>query len=141
MSIFRNSDFTNIRDSKKKVSTAIAKDVAVYYDGTGFVVPAVAGSTNLRGVSRETIATTDADYASTRSIGIDVPTSGDEFVIDTSADTADAQVGKMYDLASAGVLNNGATGTVKHFKMVGYVGATTDRKALVVFNPSVVYGA
>lgn len=89
---------------KKKASTAIANGALVYIDTDGYLNPASASSTNHIGVSMVAVASTDADYASTTKIPVDIANSStDVFEAEVSAGTvAQTAVGAYYDLNSTG---------------------------------------
>lgn len=57
----------------KAASTAFTKGALVYFNGSGEVIPADATSGDHIGVIRQTIATTDSDYASETFVAIQVP--------------------------------------------------------------------
>lgn len=121
----------------KKASTAFNLLDIVAYDTNGYVLPAVAGSTNLVGLVQEAITVADTDYTSARTIVVDKGI-GDraEFEIDVTGGTlTQANVGKSYDLSDAKTLNIAVVGTVKHLKVVGVKSSTV---AYVTFNPAVI---
>lgn len=137
MPAIRQQSKDNIIWTAKKASTAISNNAVLTYDSsTGTVQPAVTASTNLAGVSRKVVASTDTDYASTTLIPMDVPAPNDLYVLDCNTTVTQAMVGDDFDLASSVLLDNSAAGTVKHVKLVGGVGTT---KAVVRFNPVVLF--
>lgn len=108
----------NIQPYKKKASTAINIGDALYVDTDGFVLPADASSTGnaIVGISQETIAATDTDYASTRDIAVDVVDKGgdeDRFLAVVGTGTAaQTNVGEAHDLTSSGQVDLNATTTL-----------------------------
>jgi len=88
----------------KKASTAIPLGAIVSIDSNGYLIPATASSTNHIGVCMEVIATTDADYTSTRKVMVDICNSStDQFEAEVSAGTvAQTAVGAYYNLNSTG---------------------------------------
>lgn len=137
MAAIRQSGSDKILFQAKKASTAIVLNSVLTYDSsTGTLQPAVTASTNLAGISRRAVTSSDSDYASTTLIPIDVPAPNDVFVLDCNTTVTQAMVGDDFDLASATTLDNSTGGTVKHCKLVGGVGTT---KAEVRFNPVVLF--
>lgn len=130
----------------KKASTAIALNSVLTIDSTtGYLQPAVTASTQLAGVARELVASTDSDYATVRNTYIDVPKPGDLYAIDCNTTITQAMVGDMFDLASATVVDNSQAATVKHVRLVAiiqptYTSALSPSVGLFEFNPSVLFG-
>lgn len=84
--------------------------LVAYNTTTGLVVAATSGTAvvQLVGVARKTILTTDADYATARSILVEVPLDKNvEWEADTSSAVA-ADVGSEVDLTDASTVNRGA---------------------------------
>jgi hypothetical protein len=101
--IKRKNGANKISYFKKKASTAILAGALVYIDSDGYLNPASASSTNHIGVCLETIASTDADYSSTRKVMVDIGNPTDIFTAEVSAGTvAQTAVGAYYDLNSTG---------------------------------------
>lgn len=101
--IKRKGGAHNIQYFKKKASTAFINGALCYIDTNGFLVPATASSVNHLGTIQKTIAATDADYASTTMVPVDVARTVDLFIADVSAGTvAQTAVGAYYDLNSTG---------------------------------------
>lgn len=146
MAAYRHSGTPKISNYLiKKASTAIAiGDVVTIEDATGYIIPAVAGSTQVKGVAQERIASTDTDYATARNTTVDVPLPGDLFEIACNTTITQAMVGDLFDLASAGVLDNSdALGAVDVLEIVAikkatYVDANNPSIAIVRFNPAVL---
>lgn len=95
----------------KTASTAIAMGAVLEQDGSGAVNPADSADTSLFGVSMQTIASTDADYASTTPIVVAVMNPGTTWLADVTTGTATAaMVGLRRDLdSSVGVNVNGTS--------------------------------
>ena len=113
----------------KAPSTAFALGDVVTFNGSGQIIPAVAGSTTIAGVIKRAVVASDADYASASFVPVEVFTHGDVFEIDCSTTVTQAMVGTLRDLTSASTLNVGAGATVNQFRILG-LGSTTT-KALV----------
>lgn len=129
----------------KKASTAIALNSVLTMDSTtGHLQPAVTASTNIKGIARQLVASTDADYATARPTIIDVPAPNDLYEIDCNTTITQAMCGDDFDLASATVLDNSQAGTVKHCQIVSikqptYTSAALPSIAIVRFNPDVLF--
>jgi hypothetical protein len=100
-------------------STVIAAGALVAFD-TGLLVAATATSTKLEiiGVLVGAIAATDADYADTRKVAVQIPTqTGTLWEFDTTGLVA-ADIGKDVDLTSSVLVNRAAVtiGIVKVLK-------------------------
>lgn len=83
-------------------------------DSNGLFVPASAGDPGKRFViARQTVATTDANYASNKMISVEVPSDFEvEVEFEVSAGTlASTMVGKTYDLADEKSVTVSSTGT------------------------------
>ena len=147
MAAYRNSGKPNISgDYIKKASTAInIGDIVTLEEATGHIIPAVAGSTNVKGIALEKIASTDSDYATARNTFIEVPTPGDLFEIACNTTITQAMVGDFFDLASAGVVDNaddlGAVDVVElvAIKQPTYTSAASPSVGIFRFNPLVVF--
>jgi len=95
------------------VSTEFTKDTLVYVDTTvGTIKPAtssVAGNV-IAGVIRQTIASTDDNYADAREVLIEVPVEKNViYEIDVTASLATTDVFKYLDLTDAGTVNPAAS--------------------------------
>lgn len=91
-------------------STAFSNGALVSY-ASGLIIPATATTTALShvGVIRKAIASTDADYATARSVPVEVPL---EKNVEWLADTASAvatDIGNEVDLTDSLTINRGAT--------------------------------
>lgn len=113
----------------KKASTAFALGDACTLDGSGLLIPAVAGSTLIVGYIKRPVVSTDADYASSVPVQVEMFTAGDVFEIDASTTVTQAMVGTKRDLSNAGTLNVGASGSVNQFLVLGI--GSTSTKAIV----------
>lgn len=114
----------------KKASTTILVGDALTFDGSGFVTPAVAGSTVILGISKQAISASDTDYAGTKFIPVSIADANDEFEVDASTTVTQAMVGTYRDLVTnAGTLNVGAAGTANQFRVTGL--GSTSTKAVV----------
>jgi len=143
MSVFRQSGKMNVSSKfLKKASTAIDLNSVVSVDANGFLIPATASTTNIKGIALEKIASTDTDYATARPIIIDVPHPGEVFEMACNTTITQTMVGMLYDLADANVVDNSDdSGAIDVIEIVGIVKATyTDAAnpsiALVRFNPA-----
>lgn len=147
MAAYRNSGKPTISNAYiKKASTAIAiGDVVTVDAATGHIIPAVAGSTNVKGIALERIASTDSDYATARNTYIDIPLPGDLFEMDCNTTITQAMVGDFFDLASAGVVDNsdllGAVDVVElvAIKQPTYTSAASPSVGIFRFNTNVVF--
>lgn len=145
MATYRNSGKPNISGQYlKKASTAIAQNTVLAIDDDGFLIPATATTTNIKGIAQEKISATDSDYATARNTFVDVPLPGDQFEMDCNTTITQSMVGEFYDLASAGVVDNsdelGAIDVVEivAIKKATFVDAANPSIAIVRFNPLVL---
>lgn len=99
----RKTEKHNIKFFKKKASTALTLGALASIDSNGFLIQATATSVNHVGVIMVTVASTDADYAATTYIPVDMVTPTDLLIADVSAGTvAQTVVGEYHDLNSTG---------------------------------------
>lgn len=145
MAAYRKAGKPNISgDYLKKASTALAQNTVLAIDDDGYLIPATATTTNIKGIAQEKIASTDSDYATARNTFIDIPLPGDLFEMDCNTTITQTMVGEFYDLASAGVVDNsdesGAIDVVEivAIKQATYTDANKPSVAIVRFNPLVL---
>lgn len=145
MTANRNSGQPNISGQYlKKASQALALNTVLAIDDNGYLIPATATTTNIKGIAQELVASTDSDYATARPTYIDVPLPGDQFTMDCNTTLTQSMVGEFYDLASAGVVDNsdelGAIDVVEivAIKQATYTDANNPSVAVVRFNPLVL---
>ncbi len=99
----RKDDKHDVRYFAKKASTAFINGGLTAVDSSGWLIPATASTVNHVGVILKTVASTDADYASTTFVPVDMCRPTDLFIADVSAGTvAQTAVGAYYDLNSTG---------------------------------------
>ena len=99
----RKNEKHNVRYFAKKASTAFINGGLTNVDSSGWLQPATASTINHVGVILKTVASTDADYASTTFVPVDMCSPTDLFIADVSAGTvAQTAVGAYYDLNSTG---------------------------------------
>ena len=122
---------TQVEPFTYAASTAIALGDALKFS-SGYLVQATAGQTvPTAGVSLQTIASTDADYASPKLSGVVMLTPDLVFLADVGTGSATiANVGVGYDLAAAGTVDL----TASTHKVVTVVGVVSATKVLVKFN-------
>ena len=105
--------------------TTIAKGDALSFTG-GYANRADETDTEVRFVALEAVVSPDSDTDGDQSV-LAVLTQGVEFEAETTASTAQAQVGLVYKLkATTRVVDNEAEGDV--FLVTGLVGAAADKK-------------
>lgn len=127
MSILRTAGMPKFDYPPKEASTAFTINSVVAYNGLGQVEPATAASTNIAGIIKRAVASTDSDYAVETPVAIDLNFSPDsEFEIDANSTVTAAMVGTPRDLASATQLDVTGGVTVRQFIIVG-LGSTTTK--------------
>lgn len=107
----------------KKASTAISLGALMYPDGSGAIQPAITTSGEHLGVSMKKIVSTDADYASTTKIPVDMVGPDDIFEADVTGTLTTAMVGTYLDLSDSVTVNAAAT-SKKVVLCVGFISAT-----------------
>ncbi len=105
-------------------STAFANGGLVYWNGSGYLIPADATSGAHAGIIQTDILAADSDYASTKKVMVDVPTSEDIFYADVSGTATVAMVGNYYDLDATGLLVDVAATSKLVVQVVGFVSAS-----------------
>lgn len=130
MAFIRKSGSSKMYSFLKKASTVFALGDACTLDGSGLLIPAVAGSTSIVGVIKRAVVATDADYAQSVPVPVELMLSGDTFEVDASTTVTQAMAGTARDIVTnAGTLNVGASGTTNQFRILG-IGSTAT-KAIV----------
>lgn len=129
MATIRKMGASKMYSFLKKASTAFALGDIVTVDGSGLLIPATSTSTVIVGVIKRAVLTTDADYAQSVPVAVEVFTQGDVFEIDASSTVTQAMVGVTKDLTNASTLNVAAN-AVAPFRVIGI--GSTSTKALVV---------
>lgn len=118
----------------KAASTVFAVGDLVTFNGSGFITPAVAGTTGgFIGICKKAVAATDADYAANTPIEVDINLSPDsEFEVDANGAITQALVGTYKDIiGNAGQISNSVATNV-HTIIVGL--GSTSTKARVRIN-------
>lgn len=135
---FRNFRFITGRTQQKEVLVKASEDFEsgsiLVGDSNGLFVPAGAGDPGKRFViARQTVATTDANYASNKMISVEVPSDFEtEVEFEVSAGTlVSTMVGKTYDLADEKSVTVSSPGT---FLCVTGVISATRGKGLIRTN-------
>ena len=112
-------------------SAAIVQGGVVRFDlGTGFIEPAVAASAVIYGVNVSATQTASATNGATKTSIVPFG-DGQVWVVDTTGDVVATEVGTIVSLTDAVSIDEDDTGNTPLFEIVGYLGALTDRKALV----------
>jgi hypothetical protein len=112
----------------KVASTVFNVGDLVTFNGSGFITPAVAGTTTgFIGICKKAVAATDADYAANTPIEVDVNLSPDsEFEVDANGAITQALVGTYKDIiGNAGQISNSVATNV-HTIITG-VGSTSTK--------------
>lgn len=112
----------------KVASTVFNVGDLVTFNGSGFITPAVAGTTTgFIGIVKKAVAATDADYAANTPIEVDINLSPDsEFEVDANGAITQALVGTYKDIiGNAGQISNSVATNV-HTIITG-VGSTSTK--------------
>ena len=127
--IVRISGHPKLSYFPKTASTALSNGSAVKLTSGKLVV---ATANEVAGIVLRDVVSTDADYAGTTMLPVDVPQQDDVFEIDIASGTshgfAATDVGTKFDLDATGLLLNTDGTTNKTALVVGFVSST---KALV----------
>jgi hypothetical protein len=116
----------------KVASAAIPLHGLVYWNGSGVVVKATATSGDHAGIIQRAVVATDADYATSSMVPVDVPTAEDTFLADVKTGTlTTAMIGNQYDLHADG---DGIDVTASAKKVVTVVGFVSASKAIIKIN-------
>lgn len=108
----------------KKASQAMAIGDLMYADGSGAIQKADSTSGQHIGVCMKTIASTDADYAETTKIPVDVADPNDLWIVDVGTGTATAAlIGTTIDLKDENEADVSAT-SKNVLTVVGFISAT-----------------
>lgn len=118
----------------KVASTVFSVGDLVTFNGSGYITPAVAGTTTgFIGVCKKAVVATDSDYASNTLIEVDTNFSPDSvWEVDANGAITQALVGTYKDIiTNAGTISNSVATNV-HTIIVGL--GSTSTKALVRIN-------
>lgn len=127
MSILRTAGMPKFDYPPKEASVAFPINSVVAYNGLGQVEPATNASTNIAGIIKREVASTDADYAAETPVAVDLNFTPDsEFEIDANATVTAAMIGTPRDLADAVTLDVSGAVTIRQFIIVG-LGSTTTK--------------
>lgn len=107
----------------KAASQEFTCNTLVYANGSGYLIPADSTSGDHIGVITQTIASTDADYASTTLVQVMIPKDDAVFEATVSGTLTVAMVGNQYDLTDAGTVNVAAQAK-KVVTCVGFISTT-----------------
>lgn len=112
--IIRKEGAHRIKWFKKIASTAFAQGALTTVNANGFLIPGTATTVNHVGVILREVLATDADFAGTPYVPVDMAGTTDVFVADVSAGAiTQTRVGEYFDLNATGdAVDLGAT-TVK----------------------------
>ena len=112
-------------------SASMVKGGLVRFDvGTGFMDPAVAASAVMYGVCVSETQTASSTNGATQLKFVPFQ-DGQIWRVDTTGDVVATQVGTIASVTDAVSLDEDDTGNTPLFKIIGYEGALTARKALV----------
>jgi hypothetical protein len=132
MAFLRYSGTPNIQPFVKTASTALTCNGLVKLSSSQLVASA-ADDIEVLGISMETIASTDGDYATARAVLVDLIDEDDVILADSSGTAlATTSVGSYFDIADSthidgaegSALSGGATGTAGPFVCIGFISAT-----------------
>lgn len=110
----------------KLASTVFELGDAVSFNQAGAVIRATSTSTNIIGIIKRAVNTTDTDYASASLVPVQVINDADEIEIDASTTVTTAMIGTSRDLSNASTLNVGAGATVNQVRILS-IGSTTSK--------------
>ena len=119
---------------QKVASTAFAVGDLVTFNGSGFITPAVAGTTGgFIGICKKLVQSTDSDYAANTPIEVDTNLSADSiWEVDANGAITQSLVGTYKDIiTNAGTISN-SVATNTHTLITGL--GSTSTKARVRIN-------
>ena len=123
----------NIEHAPKKASQVIAQDELLSQDTSGNLIPAVAASLHIAGVSLTKVVATDDNYATTEEIQFDEALEGDEFIMDVDdATTAGFVAGVTRSILNSTTIKAAVDAVNPNFVVIKKV-LTADDKAIVTF--------
>ncbi len=123
----------NLDSAPKKASQVIAQDELLSQDTSGNLIPAVAASLHIVGVSVTKVIATDDNYATTDAIQYDLALEGDEFIMDVDdAGTAGFVAGVTRSILNSTTVKAAVDATKPNFVVIKKV-LTADDQAIVTF--------
>ena len=124
----------NVLPYTAPASTAFNRGDVVTNNGSGKLAKATATTVReeILGVIGQTIASTDADYASDKTVPVTTPSDEAEFEVDVTTGTlTSAMVGERYDLDDEAGIDVTAQ-THKHVEITRFISGTVARVKLIV---------
>lgn len=128
----------NLTDKyKKKASTVLAANTVLALDSNGDLIPATISTPRLVAITRGSVASTDADYASNIPFRVDeIKTSGEEFLMDVDdASTSGFVAGVTRALLNASTVKAAAPASTNEALIIIKKVFVADNKAIVSINP------
>ncbi len=131
MSVIRVSGTPNVQNFVKTASTAYTANQFVKLT-SGQLIASIDGDISILGIGLETVASTDADYATARPTPVDMIDDRSVLQITTIGTLTAAMVGLYFDIDDAGTadaatssaLSSGASGAAGPLICVGFISAT-----------------
>jgi len=106
-------------------TTAVANTFGTF--SSGYLTPAVAGTTELNVLILESVTSGSGEHPEVLCMDLN---ENHTLECDTNVDTAQTNVGTKYDIVDSATVNLSFS-TTSVVRVVGLVGATTDKKVLV----------
>lgn len=110
----------------KIASTRFDFGDAVVFNTSGTIQPVVSTSTTVIGYIKRNVLSTDADYATTALVPVQICISSDEVEVDASTTVTSAMIGTTRDFSNASTLNVGSAGTINLVRILR-IGSTTSK--------------
>ena len=134
MALIQKRGLARIKWFPKNASTRFDLGDAVVFDVTGRIIPVVAASTTLMGYIKRNVLSTDADFATTSLVPVQVASDTDEIEIDASTTVTAAMIGSPRDFSNASTLNVGASATTGIVRILRIGGTSTKAVCSVIRN-------
>lgn len=131
MAFLRVSGTPNVQPFLKTASSALDANGLVVLT-SGQLVKATTNVPNVLGIAKETIASTDGDYATVRPVLVDMIDMDDVIQADVTGTLTAAMVGDYFNIGddlhitttSQAAQSTGATGTTNLFLCIGFISAS-----------------
>ncbi len=129
----------NIEHAPKKASQLIDQDELLSHDTSGNLIPAVAASLHIAGISLTKVVATDDNYTTNDEIQYDAPLQGDEFIMAVdNASTALFKAGVTRSILNSKTIKAAVDAVNPNFVVIKKVLLpVADNLAVVTFLPNV----
>lgn len=131
MPLIQKRGVASVKWFPKLASTVFQNGDAVSFNQAGAVIRTTSTSTNIVGIIKRDVNTTDVDFTATSLVPVQVLAETDEVEVDCSTTVTTAMIGTSRDFSNASTLNVGAGATVNQARILS-IGSTTSKAVISI---------